>query len=983
MASVKTKRLDEAKKQLQQNSFLILIGYDGEGVTTLGYDLLLDYPDRDQYIVMERKETLPCMTQTDDKQIIMFADDVFGTTYFDEKRYEGWCRNMNQIQKLMKHNGDILILALHTKFLKVGKCKSFCDHYQEHILNISELNLQLDFKERQRMLKCNIISQMEVLHIQVCKTEGQESVARINEDTGFIGTKISEQTIDDIARLSLASGFPRMVGNYLTSVDNVKKGVRYFTIPTKEMYEEIESFRMAKTKEDCDIYLALVAVFIYGKLNYDTFEIDCQYLAKSEKTLRTYLAKRTGRSQNFDQTTKLPAMINVLTGFAKKYECMPSLAGTVKRGISEMLGRYIKIKEHTRGHYVLASASVEKAVAVSCANVYPIDICKYSSKSVFRDITGPDHAFEKTEIHISVEEKDKSMCLAAMERLHLVVTSNKILEFIQHPAVRVAWFAKLFIKQLQKEKHALKAFVMKRDENSKASLLSLSLQYPYKSPRKFSSQCLTEDLMLSQKWPSIKRDYPEFAKENQQEYLEKCCEMGWTESYFRAVEKLELLPSKACLSLTVNSKHSENIHILKDVSRNKTLPMDDWYRALRQTCEKYVENDRDRMNMIRFIKKMVPFDYKSEAVESIIHTAGRKGDIILLSKVMSFYEDKDFTNQDGLTCLHLATQGNHLDFVKYALKNGVSQRVPDSKGELPIHYACRLGFIDIIELFVKQDTKVVHYMSHSKSTPLHLSAENAHFEITMFLVSNGAKLEANDINGRTPSYCAARYGTSIVLEYLLEKEMHNHLGNPALSVTCKNTRSPDEKPVLLRKRKILERKQNLLTTCLIDIVRENCHESDKKDEIMHMLNMGVNLNYVKEEVPPLLQLGIESECSVTMIEFLLNNGASASQRNLQTYDNALHKAVKNGNSDIVRLLLRDYTENKNLLWQRNKGNKTPLHTAVEKGYVELVELMKTESKTIKHAAKMGRCKTPLGLSEEKQRQLEDRFEWQKHEEVLI
>ena len=583
---------------------------------------------------MEQKEALPCLTQAADKQVIVFSDDIFGTTYFDEKRYEGWCRIINQIRKLIKRNRAILILGLHTQFVKVAKCKAFCDQYQENILNISKTSLQPNFKERSSILKCNIMSQMDVLRIEICKTKAEETIMKDGEGVSTRGMKISEQTIDDIARVSLASGFPGKVEHFLKNVDNVKQGAYFFVTPTTEMYEAIDCFRMSKTEEDCQIYLAMVAVFVYGSLNFDAFEIHCQYLAKSEKALRNYLATCSVKSQKLGQKAKCPDMINVLTGFAKKFKLMPSLAGSVKRGVIGMLGRYLK-EEHMKGHYEMASMSVENAVALSCANEYATDICKHSSKRVFNTIIGPDNAFEEKEIHISVKEKDNAVCLAVVERLQLVLSSSKISEFIQHPAMRAVWFAKRFIKYVKKEKHALKNMIMKCDDKSGKSLLSLSLKYPYISPGKFSPQCLAEDLMLSGKWPKIRKENLVFAKEREQELLETCCEMGWTESFFRLTEKLQIRPSKACLSLAVSS---ENIHILKELSWNRSLTKDDWYLALLQACEKLEQDELEMIKIIRFIrKKKVPFEYQSENVESIIHSAGRRGDDVLLSKFISFY----------------------------------------------------------------------------------------------------------------------------------------------------------------------------------------------------------------------------------------------------------------------------------------------------------------------------------------------------------
>ena len=979
-ASVVTKRFEEARKFLQENPFLILTGHDGEGLTTLGYDLLLDYPEREQFIVMERKEALPCMTQSTDKQVIVFADDVFGTTYFDEKRYESWCRNMSQLQKLIKRNKAILILAIHLKFMKASQCKVFCDYYQDNMLNVSKPRLQLDFKERNKILLCNITSQMDLLHIEICRTKQEETTTKDAGETGRKCVKLSEQTIDDIARMSLSSGFPGKVAHFLKNVDNIKQGVHFFIMPTPEMFEEIDSFRTSKAEEDFQIYLALVAVFVYGSLNFDTFEIHCQYLAKSEKALRNYLATCSGKSQRLGQRTKCPDMINVLTGFAKKFKLLTELAGSVKKGVFLMLGRYLNEKDHMKGHYSVSSVSVERAVAISCAKEYPIDICKYSSKHIFNAVIDPDNAFEKKEMHISLREKDKDVCLAVMERLQLIQLPNKLLEFIQHPAMRVAWFAKLFIKHVKKSKHALKTMIMECDDKSGASLLSLSLKYPYIAPGAFNTQCFAEDLMLSGKWPKIRKENPIFAKEKEQELLEKCCEMGWTESYFRLVEKLQLLPTKACLSLTITSG---NIDILTDLSRNMSLTKDDWYLALQRACKKLEENDRETMKIILFISKdIVPFEYQSQKIESIMHSAARSGDDVLLSKVISFYNDKNLKNRQGLTCLHLATQGNHHFCVQLALDNDVSQRVPDPKGELPLHYACRLGFTEITKLLVERDSDVVHRVSNSRSTPLHLSAENGHFEITKFLVINGAKLNTVDKKGRTPAYCAARFSTGIILDYLLENEIDGSLKVPTQTAVTERTGNTVKLSKHSRKQKITVRKQNLLDDCLIDVMREQCPESEKIDGIRHLLRMEANLNYVKEDVLPLLQLGIECRCSGNIIDFLLRNGVSVCQRDLQTGDNALHKAVKHGNKEIIQLILGNKTNIENLLRQRNKENETPLHIAVDSGSATLVKLLKTESTTKDFVVKQGRCLTPLALAEEKRDHSSDRSGRRKYEEVI-
>lgn len=112
------------------------------------------------------------------------------------------------------------------------------------------------------------------------------------------------------------------------------------------------------------------------------------------------------------------------------------------------------------------------------------------------------------------------------------------------------------------------------------------------------------------------------------------------------------------------------------------------------------------------------------------------------------------------------------------------------------------------------------------------------------------------------------------------------------------------------------------------------------------------------------------------------NGFSLCQSDLQTGDNALHKAVEYESTEIIQLILENGKDIENLLRQRNKKNETPLHIAVDNGSATLVQLLKTELTIKDIVVKQGRCLTPLALAEERRRQSEDRAERQKYEEVI-
>ena len=966
--TVETKRLKAARRLLteEQKQFLILAGHDGDGLSTLGKDLLLEFPDRDQYIVMEPAEVLPCILQSGEKQVILFADDVFGTTYFDEKRFEEWRRIMNRIFSYIKRNKAILILSLHLEMTQDSKCKQFYDFYQDSVLNISDPDLQLNYKEMSKILKRNIVSQMDVLKIEICQTKQEDLAAQINNKSSKKRHLISEETIDDIAKVALPSGFPGEVAYFLQNVDNLKKGITFFSTPPMERYNEIDRWQTSNIENDINKLMALIAVFVYVILNFNTFEIHIQ----SEKEHRSYLASCAGKSNRFKEVsrirTKMPKMMHILKGFAKRYRIKHNLADSVRSGVRLLLGRYLK--EMSKGQYEFASESVEKVVAVICAREYPVEVCTFSSRAVFSDIIGPESSFEDKELHISVNEKTKDMCLAVIKRLQSMLMSNKVLEFIQHPAMRVPWFAMQFIKHLKQQKNGIMEFVILKDNKSDRNVLSLSLDYPYKSPGKTSSQCLAEDILLRKAWLRTRKENAIFANRVERETLEKCCEMQWEHSYFRLTAKLRIPITKQCLLQAVRST---SYSIVRDLVTQNINPLsdDDCYSALRCACEKYKVDVEDTQKIFNRIKKKVSVDYSSETQESIIHEAGRNGDVPLLGKVITFYNDKSIRNQNGQTCIHLATEGNHSIFVSQALKFGVSQRICDTKGELPIHYASKQGLLEIAEILLSQDPGIVTSTSNTDSTPLHLAAENNYPEMCGLLLNNKANMLAMDNCRQTPAYYAAASKKTGVLECFLKYGLDVYLktanGDDLFAVVTKagNTAGMT---ALLNEIKEVKQRRRLLDECLFNVLRESEQTSENLDNkcngLMRLIGMGADPNSINKFGTPLIQAALKNKCATRIVRLLINKGACIRKQNYGTEDTALHTAVKEGNKAAVELILT--TEDKEaLLKLRNKNGEIPLHIAADLGMTSIVSLLKSESTIKIFFVKDGRCFTALQLAQ--------------------
>ena len=977
----------------QQKQFLVLTGHQGDGLSTLGKDLLIEFPERDQYIVMEPAEVLQCIIQSEEKRVILFADDVFGITYFDEKLFEDWRRIMSKVFSYIKRSNAILIMALHIEMIKESKCKQFYDYYQDNVIDISSTDLQLDCKKMKQILKSNIVSQMDVLKIEICESKQEECIPQTNNMSSASLRRhiIFDETIDEIARVALPSGFPGQVERFLNNVDNFKKGVNFFNKAEPDKYHEIKNWMTNGREDDLNRFIALIANFVCGELNFNMLEIQIQ----SKKDHQSYLTNCARTGTRFREVAKIrsetPEMMCILKGFAKRFGIKQTIVESVRSGVQLLLGRYLK--EISTGQYILASVSVEKVVAIICAQTNLVDVCKFSSHEVFCDTIRPATACDDKEINILINKKQKSACLVINKRLKDMFLSNKVSEFVRHPAMRIPWFAMQFIKYMKHHKNWLLQFISVKDNTSKLSALEISLDHPYQFPVKTNSRCLAEDILLRKAWLKLRQESPEEANRYETKAVEKCCEMRWEHSYFRLTNRLHSyfrltnrLPvpvTKACLTKAISGTSSS---IVKDLLTHNELALsdDECYADLRYACDMYNINDGDTQRIFHLIKKRVPIDYISETTESIIHQAGRSGDIVLLAKVITFYDDKNITNKNGQTCMHLATEGNHALFVSKALKLGVSQRIRDSRGELPIHYACTQGLLEIAEILLNHDSDIVYEKSNTGSTPLHLATQKQHPQICILLLRRRADLFACNKARKTPAYYAASSNNGDILGHFLTVGLDAYLrteaGEDLLAVATKAGNS-EGMNVLLNTLGNAQTKERLLNDCLFNIICQKDEYAEildsKHQSIMLLIEKGANINCINEEGFPLLQAALESKCTLEIFELLIKKGACVRTRN-STGDTALHVAVKEDNKEAAKLILEN-DQRDDLLNIRNKKSELPLHIAAALGRAELVSLLKSESNQNSFLVKDGKCFTALQIA---QFHLKDEKDYGKQQKYL-
>ncbi|KAG8412093.1 hypothetical protein J3459_015975 [Metarhizium acridum] len=91
----------------------------------------------------------------------------------------------------------------------------------------------------------------------------------------------------------------------------------------------------------------------------------------------------------------------------------------------------------------------------------------------------------------------------------------------------------------------------------------------------------------------------------------------------------------------------------------------------------------------------------------------------------------------------------------------------DSDSETILSLAARCGVTSMVELLLKRGARVNN--SGGVSTPLHEAVHVGHVEVTELLLDNGAELDVEDKNGRTPLSIAAAKGKTTLLQLLLRR----------------------------------------------------------------------------------------------------------------------------------------------------------------------------------------------------------------------
>uniref|UniRef100_A0A8C6JE05 Uncharacterized protein n=1 Tax=Melopsittacus undulatus TaxID=13146 RepID=A0A8C6JE05_MELUD len=324
---------------------------------------------------------------------------------------------------------------------------------------------------------------------------------------------------------------------------------------------------------------------------------------------------------------------------------------------------------------------------------------------------------------------------------------------------------------------------------------------------------------------------------------------------------------------------------------------------------------------------------------SPMHMAAQGDHLDCVRLLLQYGADIDDITLDHLTPLHVAAHCGHHRVAKLLVEKGAKPNSRALNGFTPLHIACKKNHIRVMELLLKTGASI-DAVTESGLTPLHVAAFMGHLPIVKTLLQRGASPNVSNVKVETPLHMAARAGHTDVAKYLLQ--------NKAKA----NSKAKDDQTPLHCAARIGH-------TGMVQLLLENGADPNLATTAGHTpLHITAREGHVDTALA-LLDKGASQTC-MTKVGW----GRRGSILLCPKGFTPLHVAAKYGKVDVAELLLaREAHPN-----AAGKNGLTPLHVAVHHNNLEIVKLLLPKGSSPHSSAwvRLDRemclpCRAPLSL----------------------
>lgn len=285
-----------------------------------------------------------------------------------------------------------------------------------------------------------------------------------------------------------------------------------------------------------------------------------------------------------------------------------------------------------------------------------------------------------------------------------------------------------------------------------------------------------------------------------------------------------------------------------------------------------------------------------------MHVAAGEGHLEAIQALVQLGCSPQVTDRDGCTPLYCAAAWNRIEAVRLLEKLQCPSSLRSLEGRTPIHVAAEQGWVDLIDVLVREFGNSVDSRDNYQFTPLHSAANGGHVEAVRRLADLSHDLNAKDYLGRTPLHYAAMHGRAAAIDELVRlgaglDEQDSRGGYTALHLAA---------------------------------------DAGQCEAISRLVALGAPVDGSSTKgLAPLALALMKGPANVDAVALLVELGASVEAvleaRNLET---PLHVAARAGRADIIeRLVLCPGIS----VSSRTKDGSTPLHYAAAFGQTHVLE----------------------------------------------